>query len=84
MMTKAIVAEDFKNASEEYRKFQNAIADHFKDDPIMMTLFEKTYKLAESYQKSIADIYANGFTMEEIIEVRGIEQDEESIVTQKQ
>lgn len=66
-MKKEILAENFRNASNDYSTFSNALMERFEADPIMTCLLSHLHQLAQDYYYSMMDIYKNGHTVDEVL-----------------
>lgn len=66
-MSIAILKEDFEDASKEYSRFQNALLDKFKNDPIMENAIGHLNELACAYSDAKLAIYQAGLTLDEVL-----------------
>lgn len=69
------LAEDFKNASNEYSALQGALIEAFEDNAIMSCLIGNLNRLASAYYMSMMNIYQNGYTIDEVLKRTSVEED---------
>lgn len=66
-MKKELVAEEAKNAMNEYGAFYNAMQDKYEGDLITQYLLRRLHVLAQAYITTSIEACRKGYSMDELL-----------------